>query len=113
MTKIAIGDRFFLPNEKVPRECIRLKDDPRPPFECERMRVKVFALPACYFALQFLYNGDAPCVAELLKVIRYIMKEASEELRCLPKYINNIQTVFFLNKRWISHECFITDTCYR
>ncbi len=46
--KIAIGDRFFLPAEKgwEPNECIRLRDDPRPAFECERMRIRVFALPA-------------------------------------------------------------------
>lgn len=48
----------------------------------------------CYLALQFLNNGHAPLIAELLKFIRYIMNEASEELRCLTKYINNIQTVF-------------------
>lgn len=46
--KIRIGDKFFLPQEKgwKRRECVRLPDNPNPAFECERMIVKVFAVPS-------------------------------------------------------------------
>ena len=46
--KIKVGDRFFLPQEKgwKRRECVHLPDNPSPDFECERMVVKVFAIPS-------------------------------------------------------------------
>ena len=47
MTKIKVGDEFYLPTEKgwKPRKAIRLPDAPNPMFECERMRVKVYSIP--------------------------------------------------------------------
>ena len=47
MKKIKVGDEFYLPTEKgwKPRKAIRLPDDPNPIWECERMIVKVYAVP--------------------------------------------------------------------
>ena len=46
MSKIKIGDEFYLPSESgwKKRKAIRLPDNPAPVFECERMQVKVYAI---------------------------------------------------------------------
>ena len=40
---VSIGDTFKHHTGDQEWTCVRLPDDPKPPFECERMRVRVIA----------------------------------------------------------------------